>query len=152
MECQVKLKILEWVLFTGLSALTIIVVNQAYNDYLEGKTFLSTSFENVTESDQPTVTFCMASREKLVYGVDFVLEVVQNNKTSMVLDRGNSEVDIWEYESNTPTTRIMTLEERIRYHYHIKGLSVQDNNCVAFRQSLKTKDGSDQGKINMLAF
>ena len=150
MEGQVTLKFLEWTLFTGLLVLTIIVVNQAYNEYLEGKTFLSTSYENFTESDQPTVTFCMASRGKLVYGVDFVLEILHNDQSSMVLNRGTSEVSVWEYMSNTSTTRIMTLEERIRYQYHINGLRIQDNNCVAIKQSLKTKADSDQGKNNVL--
>ena len=150
MEGQVTLKFLEWILFTGLLVFTIIAVSQAYNEYLEGKTFLSTSFKSFTESDQPTVTFCMTSRGKLVYGVDFVLEIVHNNNTSTVLNRGANELDVREYSSNTSTTRIMTLEDRIRYQYHLNGLRVQDNNCVAIKQSLKTKADSDQGKNNIL--
>ena len=152
MEGQLTFKFFEWMLFAGLSVLTIILVNQAYNEYLEGKTFLSTSFENFAESDQPTVTFCMASRGKLVYGVDFVLEIMHNDQTSTVLNRGTSEVNVWEYMSNTTTTRIMTLEDRIRYQRNVNGLRIQDNNCVAIKQSLKTKADSDQGKKNIFAF
>ena len=148
MEGQLAFKFLEWMIFTGLLVLTMILVNQAYNEYLEGKTFLSKSFESFTESDQPTVTFCIASKGKLVYGIDFVLEIVNNGKTTKVLDRGINEVDVWEYMSNISTTRIMTLEDRIRYQYHVNGLRIQNNNCVAIKQSLKRKAERDLGKDN----
>ena len=152
MEGQLAFRFLEWMLFAGLLVFTINVVNSAYNEYLEGKTFLSKSYENFTESDQPTVTFCMASRGKLVYGDDFVLKVVQTDQTSKVLSRGTNEVDVREFSSNTSTTRIMTLEDRIRYQGHVNGLRIQDNNCVAIKQSLKTKaDDSGQGKNKILA-
>ena len=105
----------EWAIFVLLLCITIVFVLQVYQEYLQEETYFIKSLQDVTESDTPTITFCMRARKQLVYGKDFEIELgSEYDKTSFInLTQGINKIFI-ESKSGKGTERRVTLQQLLQ--------------------------------------
>ena len=130
--------LVDWVIFVVLLSITVVFVLQVYQEYLQEETYFIQSLQEVTESDIPTITFCIKARKQLVYGKDFEIELgSEHDKSSFInLTQGINKIFI-ESKSGKGTERRVTLQQLLQID-HPLGVDALKLACVSIDQRFES--------------
>ena len=93
-------KLVEFAIFLVLLVTCSFLVRGTITQYLEGTKYFSHIKKNLTREDLPTVTICLSSTQKLIFGRDFELQTLDKY-----------------YHQRTENTTIISLPEGTTYYY-----------------------------------
>ena len=93
-------KLVEFAIFLVLLVTCSLLVRGTITQYLEGTKYFSHIKKNLTHEDLPTVTICLSSTQKLIFGRDFELQTLDKY-----------------YHQRTENTTVISLPEGTTYYY-----------------------------------
>ena len=131
------MKLTEWVIFFLLLGLTYFFIENAYREYLDGKTSFQIRQEPITESDHPTVTMCFDNEdEDLTCGHNPTISTMLYNENT--LDDDEMEIQIL-----TDGQNVVDYRNGVKRIVHLEKLVVHEDRSWATRQCFRINQKFD---------